>query len=115
MRAGLPTIRIRQTREVSPTDMANDIKEIEYLTKQLEGIVQSVSPQNWDDVADSWFNIGKLSHGECMDSTGTQLTYAPRVESGEQILHTSSGSDLPSQRRPSLVSVYVLHFHSGIL
>ena len=52
-------------REVSPTDMANDVKEIEYLAKQLEGIMQSVSPQNWDDVADSWFNLAKLSHSEC--------------------------------------------------
>ena len=42
--------------------MANDVKELEYLAKQLEGIVQSVSPQNWDDVADSWFNLAKLSN-----------------------------------------------------
>ena len=103
MRAGLPTILIRQTREVSPTDMANDIKEIEYLTKQLEVVMQSVSPQNWDDVADSWFNLEKLSHGECMGSTGTQLTYAPGVEAEEEILHTSSESDLPSQRLLYLV------------
>ena len=48
--------------------MANDVKEIEYLTKQLEGIMQSVSTQNWDDVADSWFNLAKLSHGEWMGS-----------------------------------------------
>ena len=50
--------------------MANDVKEIEYLAKQLEGIMQSVSTQNWDDVADSWFNLVELSHGEC---TGSRL------------------------------------------
>ena len=71
------------TREVSPTDMANDVKEIEYLTKQLEGIMQSVSPQNWDDVADSWFNLGKLSRGECTGSRRIQFTWVPRVASGE--------------------------------
>ena len=52
--------------------MANDVKEIEYLAKQLEGIMQSVSPQNWDDVADSWFNLAKLSHGEFTGFRETQ-------------------------------------------
>ena len=66
--AVLRSIPIGPTREVSPTDMANDVKEIEYLARQLEGIMQSVSPQNWDDVADSWFNLAKLSHGEWIGS-----------------------------------------------
>merc|ERR1719174_2739001 len=57
---GGPWKLVQQIVLVSPTEMANDVKEIEYLAKQLEGIMQSVSPHNWDDVADSWFNLAKL-------------------------------------------------------
>ena len=80
-------------REVSPTDMANDVKEIEYLAKQLEGIMQSVSPQNWDDVADSWFNLAKLSHGEWIGSrNSTFVGFKTGVRRADS--HTSSDSDV---------------------
>ena len=57
---GGPCKTIEQIVCLSPKDMANELREMDYLKEQLNNITQSVYSNNWDDIAESWFTLGNL-------------------------------------------------------